>query len=308
MEPALPQAEPQTVEPFEIAFDYDDNHCSWGVDQALEDLDQQLVNELLTEAGEGRYDDDHVHELLIARAKALEAQAAELDVDDENYDENYDRLTAQAVELTDAASRLTYCTDFCCCASDDFSTESDYFDELLSSLGSHTWGVIDRGGRRGDEADTDLTGQLNLADLTSGSRLREWSSMTAKWDGTKVEFELNGRDGYYGRDLVPLSKDQEELHEDWSEYEQYDDGLAGRLVMSDEGALRVALDLFRFVDQAHESFTLDLDGLIAAVVALPPERRTTIDAPVFSAVVTAGSWSGNETELLTTIMVATEAA
>ena len=132
--------------------------------------------------------------------------------------------------------------------------------------------------------------------------------MTAKWDGTKVEFELNGRDGYYGRDLVPLSKDQEELHEDWSEYEQYDDGLAGRLVMSDEGALRVALDLFRFVDQAHESFTLDLDGLIAAVVALPPERRTTIDAPVFSAVVTAGSWSGNETELLTTIMVATEAA
>ena len=129
MEPALPQAEPQTVEPFEIAFDYDDNHCSWGVDQALEDLDQQLVNELLTEAGEGRYDDDHVHELLIARAKALEAQAAELDVDDENYDENYDRLTAQAVELTDAASRLTYCTDFCCCASDDFSTESDYFDD-----------------------------------------------------------------------------------------------------------------------------------------------------------------------------------
>jgi hypothetical protein len=261
-------------EPFTRSFDFDDDHCSRGFDQVMEDLPEDIVAQM--KAAVIKLDDDAVRTWLLERANQIEGALDGDDLDDTAVAELVDQLRS-------AAADLTFCEHDCTCAMDSYdSYGKEMLDYDLGELGDHVWAVSEQQWHQLDPCpDIDDTLDVDhLSALLSGRR--GWGRCELTWNGEQLHVEFSGYNcGTTVLLLQPLNDAQKDAREAWSDAAPYDEGIAARVLQADWAALTAAATLWRDAEYPEELFGC-FDDLLAAVTAIGADAASNLDMDVVS--------------------------
>jgi hypothetical protein len=263
---------------FSFEFDFDDNHCSSGVDAATEDLPE------LTAAPLRQLDDHQACE----RLREL-AREAETDGNDELAD-----------DLNDAARQLDYCSS-CQCALDEWRGSSEeYANDLLESVAGTVWSVSRE--RRRDRDGTDRR-ELTVSTLFDILGWRDgWSRIVMNYDGAQLTVRFHdGSGGSEQLSIVAATAEQIALADRWDDANRYGEDTTSRVLDADPLALKAALELWESTENPDETFGV-FDDLYDEIAKADIDIREQLDDPDGPArevlVQLASSWKGSRGDLL----------
>jgi hypothetical protein len=271
--------------PFTLAFSNDDNHCSIGVDAAVDtaedDLDGADAKQLRAMA------DDSAAQRLRELANEA-ADAGELD--------RFDTLQF-------AAESLEVHPNGCDCAQDSWMLTEEVFNDALAAFGTRLWAVTVNG-----EPATDWTmnrKQVSVFGLWSINGDRHgWAEVRLEWTGAWLAARFTGQYGETGEiRLHPLAAEQEVWYELWCDGDPHDPCVAAKLYATDTRVLATAARIVRAIGALQ--YDLEFHNWVQALVAGKVYELDETTIEVIAGL--APAWEHSAAELLTTAMLLTAA-
>lgn len=174
----------------------------------------------------------------------------------------------EADAINEALEGLGGHDGYCSCAQDQWSSDEEYFDELLEALPETTWAVA-RSGRGGEVLD-DLESPFTVSDLYARVSTRNgWDTVRIEWDGKQLTACFSSC-GSGSSELVlrPLAEGHLEMLERWNGSLSYwDTDVAARILDTPWELLLFAEEVLDTLDD--NGLDKEMSAVVDALVALP---------------------------------------